>query len=891
MPMVADDETEEDLDTPGDDLRAVLGMPPRRAPPILTPGQIIDDAYRIDSEIGAGGMGRVYRAHDLRLSRDVALKLHQFALVSDDDTLRREATALARLAHPNVVTVYEVGMWNGHPWVAMEYVKGGNARSWLRDANRTPREILSLFIAAGRGLAAAHAAGLVHRDFKPDNVLVGEDGRARVADFGLARDTDTPEHHVGDIIGTPALSLSTRTKTGTVRGTPAYMAPEQRTGARVSPAADQYGFAVSVWEALARKRPFTDDGVTVVAAPAGTMPRHVEAALRRALSEDPDRRWPSLSALLDELARDPARTRRRIAIAAVAIVALVGGGYALAARENTTIVAAPACGVVDELAATWSAPQRDAVRGAYAGEVGGRVAAAIDAWAERWRDERTAVCESADPPALIAVRDTCLDRARASLSSSLEVLAEAKLSPLQALTTASSLPHVEDCRDGQVLAGEEAQPTQPGAIASSRALDALLAASQSWAAAGQYPRALAIARDAVDLAHAIGTPGARARAEVRLASALNLLGQHDGVVERYESAARLAAEAHDDVLVARCYLAALGIVTVDEKAGEADRLLSVADIAIARAGSPAVLVEELLGRRADLASKREQFADALPLHRQATALAEARYGLTSQDLAQRLNALGTTLGNLRKFDEARAALERAAEIMEKLFGTYHPNLGVILNSVGSLELEMGNPPAAVKTYRRALAVKEATLGPQHRGLVPVLINLSNALDQSLEFAEAVQVAQRGLALAEQALPPNHPKLAMMLNNLATAQLDAEDWVGAAVTVERVQKILEPLGAKGEDPDALRNLAKLRAHEKKYPAALTAARRSVVIARQQGGDSSMVLLAALDQLAQIERAAKDPHADETYRQAIELSRTLVGPQNPMTVRLEQTAAKR
>ena len=160
-----------------DSLRRLLNMGGRRAPLALVEGQIIDDAFRIERRLGAGGMGVVYLARDLRLKRDVAIKFHASVIAEGGELLLREAAALARLVHVNVVTVHEVGTWNAHPYVVMEYVPGGTARTWLAVEPRTARAILAIYVDAGRGLAAAHAAGLVHRDFKPDNVLVGDDGR------------------------------------------------------------------------------------------------------------------------------------------------------------------------------------------------------------------------------------------------------------------------------------------------------------------------------------------------------------------------------------------------------------------------------------------------------------------------------------------------------------------------------------------------------------------------------------------------------------------------------------------------------------------------------------------------------------------------------------------
>jgi serine/threonine protein kinase len=238
--------------------------------------------FEIRERLGRGGLGVVYAAFDPELDRVVALKLMRPDRSTGDDRERmlREARAMARLAHPNVVPVYEVGYDDGRVFLAMERVPGRSARAWLA-TRRSWREIVRVFVQAGRGLAAAHAAKLVHRDFKPDNVLVGDDGRARVADFGMA----------GDDAG----------------GTPAYMSPEQRAGGSVGPAADQYAFAVSLREALAGH----------------DAPARIATTLDRALAERPEDRWPTLTDLLDVLENPPQRRVLRIAVRSLIVVVLL----------------------------------------------------------------------------------------------------------------------------------------------------------------------------------------------------------------------------------------------------------------------------------------------------------------------------------------------------------------------------------------------------------------------------------------------------------------------------------------------------------------------------------------------------------------------------------------
>ncbi|MBA3501458.1 MAG: serine/threonine protein kinase, partial [Deltaproteobacteria bacterium] len=289
--------------------------------PALDTGTLLDH-YVIERELGSGGMGVVYAAFDTELQRRVALKVLRDGLTDQaQQRLLREARAMARLTHPNVVTVYEVGSANARDFVAMELVDGESLAEWLRAERRREHEILDAFISAGRGLAAAHGAGMVHRDFKPHNVLRSKGGRVVVTDFGLARDAADPltaTLPVPPTSGPPPTdsALSDLTVPGSLVGTPAYMAPEQWSGGRLTPATDQFAFCVALWEALSGERPYR--GITlealreeVTAGPdkldMSKLPRRFRALLRRGLAPAPAARWPSMDALLARLQR---RTRR-----------------------------------------------------------------------------------------------------------------------------------------------------------------------------------------------------------------------------------------------------------------------------------------------------------------------------------------------------------------------------------------------------------------------------------------------------------------------------------------------------------------------------------------------------------------------------------------------------
>ncbi len=318
----------------------------------LSPGARVS-RYVVERIVGRGAMGAVYAARDPDLDRTVAIKLLRADALREEERQRmrgrllREAQAMARLSHPEVITVYDVGALGSQLFVAMEYVDGGTLRQWRNARSRNVAEILTTYARAGSGLAAAHEAGLVHRDFKPDNVLVGRDDRVRVTDFGLARsvfDSDmaalasVPESVPSDRTPDSALAM-TLTRTGTLLGTPAYMAPEQLRGLAADARSDVFSFCVALYEALYGERPFA--GATVPALrdqidrcmvrappPKARVPGSVRAILMRGLSAAPHRRFASMRVLLDALRKEQAKSRRRavrgVSFAALGIVGLLG---------------------------------------------------------------------------------------------------------------------------------------------------------------------------------------------------------------------------------------------------------------------------------------------------------------------------------------------------------------------------------------------------------------------------------------------------------------------------------------------------------------------------------------------------------------------------------------
>jgi hypothetical protein len=529
------------------------------------------DRYVVLEELGAGGMGVVYGAYDPNLDRRVALKLlHVQPSESTGATdaaarLFREAQAMAKLSHPNVVQVYDVGKVDQHVFIAAEYVQGGTLREWLGERSRSWREVLEVFAPAGRGLAAAHAVGLVHRDFKPLNVMVGDDGRVQVTDFGLARlagrrDKEEPLPMASPtVVDIPeALLTSPLTVDGTVMGTPKYMAPEQLQGMVVDAKADQFSYCVALYEALYREHPFADKAGKataetlavgkVRAAPRDSqVPAWLRRVLLRGLSMTPAARWPDMDALLAALGRDPRRRWRIVGVAAV-LAAVVGAGgmlYGQYERRQAQVCA----GAEQELSGVWDDARRLAVQKSllgtgvsYAEDTWSRVETLLDLYGGRWVAMHREACEATQikreqSEALMDLRMACLDKRLLELRALVKVLADADRKVVsRAVVAASALSPIGRCADTEALWSAVPPPDDPEVERQVDAIRERMAEGQAMYAAGRYVTGLEVAEAIVKEAEALDY-------EPLLAEALLLQGKVQSRSAMIEEAERSVSEA------------------------------------------------------------------------------------------------------------------------------------------------------------------------------------------------------------------------------------------------------------------------------------------------------------------------------------------------------------
>jgi tRNA A-37 threonylcarbamoyl transferase component Bud32/tetratricopeptide (TPR) repeat protein len=440
--------------------------------------------FRLLQRLGQGGMGTVHAAYDDRLDRKIAVKLILASRLADADVRERtlrEARALARVSHPNVVHVYEVGEIETQLFVAMEFLAGPTLRAWLDAQPRSWREILQLYLQAGEGLAAAHAQGIIHRDFKPHNAMLGADGRVRVLDFGLARVLEFEAARPED---STALDDGVLTMTGVLLGTPAYMAPEQWEARELSAQTDQFSFCVALFEALYGHRPFAGETISrlrenvttgkVAARPRDTdVPRWVHAVLLRGLSVEPAARWPSMRELLASLGRDPEVRRRRVAFGTL-LLAAAGAVIFAVNRPSEPAAEIEVCADArDQITEVWdearAASVEQTVRAKHHARADEALAITfpqIERYANDWSNMRDEACrthaQGLQSENVFDLRTACLDQRLASLDTLVHLLATADAKQLDGIVQAAAgLPAIERCGDTTALLAAIAPPDDP----------------------------------------------------------------------------------------------------------------------------------------------------------------------------------------------------------------------------------------------------------------------------------------------------------------------------------------------------------------------------------------------------------------------------------------------
>ncbi|MEX1364409.1 MAG: serine/threonine-protein kinase [Nannocystaceae bacterium] len=745
-------------------------------------GGTITERYVVLERVGQGGMGVVLRAYDPKLRREVALKHVKLDRSSprSDSRLLREAQAMAQLSHPNVVGIYDiVEIPSGGLVLAMEFVEGRTLRQWVEGHRREWLEILAMFRQAGQGLAAAHDVGLIHRDFKPANVLVGPDDRPRVTDFGLARielepgseaSLDGFEHS----LEREAPEDSELTAPGQLLGTLPYMAPEQQRERTADARSDQYALCVSIWEALCGRRPFRGPSKSqyLRAKEAGPppwpkgspVPRVVVDAVRRGLAPDPDDRWPHVQALLRALDYDPSRRRRRFAVGAgmlgVAVASVVGVQLWQAQRATQCRSAQ------SRLDGAWGAAQRAALEQgllgtgvAHAPRTAALVTARMDEYAQTWVTMHTEACEATtvrgeQSGEALDLRMECLEDVRTSMAAAATVLAEADAEVAnRAMRVVDDLPPLSRCADMVALRAELPPPEDADTKAQVEHARRDLAQARSLMVGGRLGPSHEQLQHLLAEAETLGYPPLTVEVRLQLSDTLRRRG-------RLEEAETLLSRTLWDAIE-------LGHASVARHA--AQRLLYL------------------------VGAERRRTEEARVLEPLALALAQGPNG-SPLELARVLNTIGNVHRIAGEVEPAEAAFERALEIYEDALGPRSLMVAAVRQNLGALYGSLDRFADAEQQLRLALSARRTALGPEHPQTAETLYNLAWALQLQQQPAQAETLLREALQIHEAVFGPDHWRTSEVIDALAYAVLEQGDLLQAETLARRAVAMV----AKAED---------------------------------------------------------------------------------------------
>jgi tetratricopeptide (TPR) repeat protein/predicted Ser/Thr protein kinase len=730
--------------------------------------------YRVERILGIGGMGVVYAAHDPELDRRVAVKLLRRDPHTPADVARgrmtREAQAMARLSHPNVIDVHEIGSFGEQLFVVMEFVDGMTLAEWLRKTPRSWREIVHAFIAAGEGLAAAHRAGIVHRDFKPDNVLISTSGRICVTDFGLAR------IGTGEVAPAPMPSPSpsrpppaidpSLTYSGRLMGTPAYMAPEQMSGEPTSASSDIFSFCVALYEALYRVRPFAGKNVEQLRAaialgkrqPPAPMagPSEYRRAIERGLHADPRARPATMDELLAILRVDPLARRRRRLWAAAALVLVAGVAAAFVQLRRHTQVCR---GAETQLAGIWDATQRQRIEQAF---LASKLPYAETSWrfvdqtlgrfAADWVAMRTEACEATrlrgvQSEQLLDLRMACLDDRLKDMHALADVLHGGDQKVVSnGPKAAAALPSIADCAATKALREKTPLPRDPTARRRVAEIRGELARARALGETGRYEEALGIETPAVAAAESVGYTPLFGEALLARGRRLLRLKRVDEAEATLRRAVVTALSTHDTATAARGWLGLAMIVGAQRaRPAEGRDLADLAGAVIRDQGGS----DELEGDRefalAQIERSTDRRAEAELHARRAVALTERVFGPRSPLVALRLNILAITLMATGKLDEWQATSKRSVAILEQVLGPNHPDVGSTLRDQAAMLKSQYRFAESLAVARRALAIEVPALGPDAPDVNDLRCIIADDLVVLGQFAEALTLADEALS--------------------------------------------------------------------------------------------------------------------------------------------------
>lgn len=732
--------------------------------------------FRLGKILGTGGMGVVHEAHDEKLDRKVALKLlHDDREEDEQPRLLREAQALGKLSHPNVVQVYEVGTFEGRVWIAMEFLDGPSLGVWLAAEPRSWREVLDKYLEAGEGLAAAHREGLVHRDLKPANLLLGADQRVRVVDFGLARRLETIDAE-DSTQPTPISALLTHTN---LAGTPAYMSPEQVNRTGVDARSDQYSFCVALYEALFGERPYQANSPTAIlqeiadgrvqppARPLSShVPVHVLRAVMKGLSKAPEERFEDMSALLAELRRDPWARRRQVV--AVGVIGLLGVGamWPQTASDPCADVPAPD-------ARSWDTEARDDVEAAFKSSGSDRwekpferLDRELATWAEAWTGQRHQVCvahhvERAQSAELHDRRVRCLDRARREVDAIIDTLRDADAAAVESMRmSAAALPELSQC-DGERLLSSRVLPKDPRVAQ----IENLLSAGSAEVLVGRTTKALDAADAALRVATELEEPVLLAEARGLRGKILRRAGRPVEAVDDFQRAADQFEIAGDDAGRLEAWLGYADAATSADQTERAGLALVIAAPIVERIEAGPGWHGRLLHLRGQWYAGQQALGPAEDAVEQALEHLTQAYGTDALETLEALADLAKIRLMAGRGEEALPMLIQVRDRFEAALGPDEPSLAKVYYDIAHAYFFMERYEEALVPFQRTLELREphAIEGDVH--LVDMYRMYSVLLSGTGDGDAAYSVLLHARHLAE-ALPPEDPRHVALNHQIA-----------------------------------------------------------------------------------------------------------------------------
>ncbi len=860
--------------------------------------------YVILKPIGKGGMGEVFAAYDASLERKVAIKILRAdapgkATAARQKRLLREAQAMARLTHPNVNIVHDVGLFQNRIFIAMEYIDGWTIRQWLQEKQPNHKEIIAVFMQAGLGLAAAHEAGLVHRDIKPDNILIGKDGRVKVTDFGLVSESSendpleqsTVDMEVADTY--PERATQPLTKTGALLGSPPYMAPEQHQSLPTDAKSDQFSFCIALYEALYGQRPFeghsSSDLARAVASghiqpiPTNTkVPNRLRAILLRGLNVRPELRYPSMKTLLADLGKNPTKTRIRVLTWIGVVLAVLALEWGLLQRVDRRGICK---GAERHLAGVWDAKVREKANQTFlatglpkVGQSWDQVARAIDQYTRDWVAHHQSACEAThvhgeQSTDLLDLRMHCLNRRLREIAELTKLLGAAdRQTAEKAVQAAYKLTPLAGCADTDSLNTTAALPLDPELQNAVRQTEDLLAKAKALADAGKYKEALETAQKALQAAETTSH-------QPTLAEAYHLLSKtylDNGYIQKAEKmcmhAIWAATAGKHDTVAAQAWNHMVYIVGHQKAQYEQGHWWAdFAQAAVNRLENPA-LKAELLNYRGLILQEEKNYPQAYDNYQKSLRLRLKTFGPDHPEVASSYNSLGIVINRLGRYEESSMYYQKALSIIQKAYGKNHHITITILNNLGYALHRYGRNQEAIDRLQEALSISKDLLQSEHHLYSKIYENLGIAHLGLYQYEDAIKFHQLALDGKYKLFGKQYHGATQNLLNLGETYCEIGNLNKAMMYLTKSQSNIKKY--LKNDINYLgflhRSLCKIFYKQKKLTRALSECKKSLQYHEELTGLHHPELSYTLHQLGLVEADLGDPKAalDHIFR-ALEL----------------------